>query len=57
MAGSFGPWPRWHRQKTEPNKTPYMSNLKFYATIAIVAYIGGRVIDMILAKVLPSASK
>lgn len=34
-----------------------MSNLKFYATIAIVAYIGGRVIDMILAKVLPAASK
>jgi len=35
----------------------HMSNLKFYMTIAIVAYIGGRVIDMILARVLPSASK
>ena len=38
-------------------ETNHMSNLKFYATIAIVAYIGGRVIDMVLAKVLPAASK
>lgn len=57
MSDSFKTWPRWHRQKTESYKTPYMNNLKFYATIAIVAYIGGRVIDMILAKVLPAASK
>ncbi len=34
-----------------------MSNLKSYATIAIVAYIGGRIIDMVLARGLPTAAK
>lgn len=32
-----------------------MGNLKFYITIAVVAYIGGRIIDMVLAKVLPAS--
>ena len=31
-----------------------MSNIKFYITIAVVAYVGSRIIDMVLAKVLPA---
>lgn len=34
----------------------HMGNLKYYLTIAVVAYIGTKVIDAILAKVMPASA-
>ena len=56
VAGSLGTWARWRPQEISVPRHPLlkMSNIKFYITIAVVAYVGSRIIDMVLAKVLPA---